>query len=371
MNNMLGYLKTYGSRSMHSLAFNELDAGVLSQIVYLPMEEFFVRKDRYTLREMADNLKDTPADKPYEFMLRPRLETLRLMGSSHRFGQALLRFFSCDTDKDYEKQFCACTLVFDDFAVIIYRGTDLTLAGWKEDFNMAYQCPIPAQEDAVRYLDTVALETDMPLYICGHSKGGNLAVYASLHGRPDAIKRTRAIYSLDGPGLWGEDASKLLARNNQPPIISLLPQKTLVGILFQQPEPYQVVRSRALSLLQHDPYHWQVENLRFRPAKNLSLASQLMDDSLEKWLAALTDKDRELFVETLYDIVSAPQRDTLGGIVKGGLRSARQMLSALKDVPDDVMAQLQNMVGLLFTSAYQTMKKRVMPKRKETNHAEA
>ena len=361
MKNMLRYLKKYAGRTMASLPFNELDAGLLSQIVYLPLEELFSQRGQLTMAEAAEALKDMPADKPYEFMLRPRLETLRLSGASRRFGNAPLRFFQCDTDKDFEKQFCAVTAFFDGFAVIIFRGTDLTLAGWKEDFNMAYQCPIPAQEDAVHYLDTVALQTKVPLLVCGHSKGGNLAVYASLHAREDAVRRIHAVYSLDGPGLWGDDADKLHQREDVPPIISLLPQKTLVGILFQQPEPYRVVRSRSLSLLQHDPYRWRVEGTRFKTAKRLSLASRLMDDSLEKWLTALSEEDRALFVETLYAIVAAPKRDTLGGIVRGGRRSAQQMLAALQDVPEDVMDKLQQMAGQLFTTAFSTIKGRLTP----------
>lgn len=369
MKNMLSYLKAYGSCTFRTLPFNEVDAALLSQIVYLPMKKYFDERDTYTIREMAENLKGIPADKVYEFMLRPRLKTLKKTAASHRFLKARLTYFAYDTDIHFEKQFCAFTCVLGDFAVITYRGTDLTLAGWKEDFNMAFQCPIPAQVDAVNYLNATALALKRPLYVCGHSKGGNLAVYASLHAKPEAVALIQGVYSLDGPGLWGEDAKKLSARQNQPPIYNLLPQKTLVGILFQQPEPYQVVRSRSFSLLQHDPYRWQVEGPRFRQAKNLSLTSQLMDDSLDQWLISLSEKDRELFVETLYNIVSAPKRDTLGGIVRGGRRSARQMLSALQDVPEDVMDQLQKMVGLLFTSTFQTIKNRLTPVGKRRKHA--
>ena len=366
MKNILTYLKRH-TLAISRQTFNELDAAILSQIVYLPLAEALTTHDRASMVAAWQALQDTPANKPYEFMLRPRLKTLQLSAASPRLQKAEVALFREDISNEIEMQFCAVTFLFADFAVVSFRGTDLTLAGWKEDLNMAYQSPVPAQRAAIDYLHLVASKTNLPLYVVGHSKGGNLAVYASMFCRHDVRRRIIALYALDGPGLRSEDSNKLASLPDKPQVFNLLPRRTVVGILFQQVQPYQVVYSRAPGLLQHDPYRWHVRGTRFVPCKQLSVTSRLMDDTLNQWMQSLSQEECRLFADTVYQIAAAAQQDSLGGIVKGGRKSAQKMVATMQNLPSDVRRSLLDMIGALFHHGWRRTWHTLLLQRKEAN----
>ncbi len=355
MANLLDYLAKYGDRPLQVLPLNELDAAVLGQIVYLPLTAAFVNSGSITMREAALFLKDYPADKPYEFLLRARLKTLQSAGESARFGDAALCFFRDDVDDLAEKQFRAVTYLCHDAAVITFSGTDLTLAGWKEDFNMAFQSPVPSQIEAVEYLAKVAAETPLPLVLTGHSKGANLSIYAGMFSPGAVRERIRRIYALDGPGLREDDCARLDALVLMPPVENYLPKRSIVGVLFNQVEPYHVVQSHAPGLLQHDVYRWQVDGTAFKYVKSLSGRSCFYDMALDDWLVTLPEEDRRLFVETLYHILSSSRQETLGGIVKGGRRSARRMLAAQASLSPNARRALRRMMAKLFAGSRRSM----------------
>ena len=355
MANLLDYLAAYGDRPLQVLPLNELDAAVLGQIVYLPLTAAFVNSESITMREAALFLKDYPADKPYEFLLRARLKTLQSAGESERFGDVALCFFRDDVDDKAEKQFRAVTYICHDAAVITFSGTDLTLAGWKEDFNMAFQSPVPSQLEAVEYLATVAAETPLPLVLTGHSKGANLSIYAGMFSPGAVRERIRRIYALDGPGLREDDCARLDALALMPPVENYLPKRSIVGVLFNQVEPFHVVQSHAPGLLQHDVYRWQVDGAAFKYVRSLSGRSCFYDMALDDWLVTLPEEDRQLFVETLYHILSSSRQETLGGIVKGGRRSARRMLAAQASLSPDARRALRRMMAKLFAGSRRSM----------------
>ncbi|MBQ4347238.1 MAG: DUF2974 domain-containing protein, partial [Firmicutes bacterium] len=84
---------------------------------------------------------------------------------------------------------------------MVFRGTDHSLVGWKENFNMSYEDVVPSQRDAMYYLDKMAQEYKGNIRLGGHSKGGNLAIYAAAHCRVKVRERIFAIYNNDGPGI--------------------------------------------------------------------------------------------------------------------------------------------------------------------------
>lgn len=121
----------------------------------------------------------------------PRFRNIQMLGYTEQFDAA------------EEKQFAAvCFQITPDLCYIAFRGTDSTLVGWKEDFNMAFKCPVPSQKTAVRYLTDAARHCRGKILVGGHSKGGNLAVYAAVKCSEDIQKRIERVYSHDGPGFW-------------------------------------------------------------------------------------------------------------------------------------------------------------------------
>lgn len=351
MDNVITYARDWGDQPFDALPFNEVDNVAFSQIVHLPFERAFEQYGRkyLSLRELSLALSDMSADRVYEIMLRPRLELLHTMGAGGRFGPLPFYQFVDDISQEDEKQFCAVTTRLPDgTTVIIFRGTDLSLAGWKEDFNMSFESPTPAQRQAVEYVKRAAIQTEDPLILLGHSKGGNLALYAASFCPSDIQGRIRRVYTSDGPGLIPQDAKRegYLAVKNR--VVSLLPQNSLVGLLLKQHKPYRVVRCRAIGLLQHDPFRWEVRATAFVGRKRLSYNSRMLDKTLDAWLARMPAHQRKLFADTLYEVVSASEADTLGSLVKNYRRSARAMLAAMRELDPDVRRMVRKTISALF-----------------------
>jgi len=196
---MIDYARDMGAMSFSDVPFGEIDQAILAQLVYLPLERALPSPSaRMTISALSQALADETADKIYEILLRDRLQLLHACGQSARYGDLLVSGFVNDISHEDEMQFCAMVVTLPDYCrAVCFRGTDLTLAGWKEDLNMSFDEPTPAQRRAVEYINEHA---DVPSIVLGHSKGGNLAVYGSTFC--DALPQSRItqVYTNDGPG---------------------------------------------------------------------------------------------------------------------------------------------------------------------------
>ena len=213
----------------------------------------------------------------------PRLRDVRVVGHVE------------STDVRAEKQFAAVTFrLTDDLSYVAFRGTDSTLVGWKEDFNLSFRCPVPSQVAAARYLADVAGRLDGELVVGGHSKGGNLAVYAAAR-----------VFSHDGPGFLPEFLATGEFANVAPRIDKTLPQSSLVGMLLEQQEGFRVVKSNRLLIWQHDPFSWRVDGRDFVYLDDLAPDARYLDAAISAWLSSRTNEERERFIDTLYSVVEA------------------------------------------------------------------
>ena len=234
-------------------------------------------------------------------------ELLFALCASPRFREVRLADLLFTFNVARQEQFCAGTFLLPDgSAYVAFRGTDATLVGWKEDFNMAYQCPVPAQADAAAYLDhAAALFGGRPLYVGGHSKGGNLAVYAASEAALEAQARIRRVFSHDSPGftadfLAGEGYARVRDR-----VEKTMPRSAIVGMCLETHEDYSIVESSSVSILQHDPFTWQVEDGDFVYAEEFSAGSRYLDRTVTTWLAGIDNEARGRFIDALYGVVAA------------------------------------------------------------------
>ena len=234
-------------------------------------------------------------------------ELLFALCASPRFRDVRLADLLFTFNVERQEQFCGGTFLLPNgSAYVAFRGTDATLVGWKEDFNMAYQCPVPSQADAARYLTHAAeLFDGCPLYVGGHSKGGNLAVYAASEAVPEAQARVRRVFSHDGPGftaefLAGEGYARVRER-----VEKTMPRSAIVGMCLETHEDYSIVESSSVSILQHDPFTWQVEDGDFVYAEEFSAGSRYLDRTVTAWLAGLDNEARGRFIDALYGVVAS------------------------------------------------------------------
>ncbi len=355
MDNVLSYLGWAAPQSWRDLPFNALDSLALSQLVYLPLEDAFLCRPAISI---ADALQALPGEeearKPYAFLLRQRLQVLQLMGQAPRYRDLMLSDFADVVSSEDETQFSAVTLTLENgIKVICYRGTDLSLAGWKEDFNMSFDSPVPAQEAALEYLHKAAAGSVTPLVLLGHSKGGNLAVYAAAYSMPAVQNRLLKAFTFDGPGLTEEAARSEGYLRVAGRIRSYLPRQSLVGLIFHQHRPYKVVKSGSLSIFQHDVFSWKVvpNEARFVHQRGLSRQSRILDKALDQWIGELSLDDRRLFCDTIYKVLTAASDETLSDLVRTDRRKARKILRATQDIPPEVRKGLRKAIGLLLSGA--------------------
>ncbi len=233
---------------------------------------------------------------------------------SQRFsGTSVIGYVNKISDTDEQKQFSALTfLIGEDTCFVAFRGTDDTIVGWKESFNMSFMSPIPAQTEAVKYLEDVAAAfPERRLYVGGHSKGGNLAVWAAVKCPAEVNERVVTVYNNDGPGFNSEFIESEEYALTRDRIRTLVPQTSIVGMLLEHEERYEVVQSTYTGLLQHNCFSWEIMGGRFIHLDTVTEESKKIDATLKGWLAELDIDKRKQILDSLYEILSATNAKTL------------------------------------------------------------
>ena len=268
--------------------------------------------------------------------------------ASPRFRDTRLTDFCFKTDHATEEQFAAMTFRLPDGSLYVaFRGTDSTVVGWKEDFNMTFLRPVPAQGEAAAYLNEIAEATDGPLYVGGHSKGGNLAVYAAAMLAPEHRSRLKRVFSHDGPGFQREFVASEAYRGIEPIMEKTLPKSSVIGMLMAEGDGYArvVVESDGFSLLQHNPFLWEVDvdACAFVEADGLSASSRYLDRTLDDWLDKYGLDERERFVDALFDVIRVTGANRFGEIMDNRKTMVPLMLDATEKLDPDVRAFVKDM----------------------------
>lgn len=359
--NIIDYLKWRGDLSFGQTPFNDVDSLILSQIIYIPFEGIVpsIRSTRtITLRNAAEKFFDMYDETKSSLgALLPKeiFELFRLAGQSVRFGEIRLSRYVNKINHATEIQFCAMTIFIDELneAFIDFRGTDDTIVGWKEDFNMGFMTPVPSQTESVRYFNYVISryvkeDPNLKIRLGGHSKGGNLAVFAAtfVQNVSDiAIQdRIECIYNFDGPGFDDkviQSEEYVLTRDK---IKTIIPQSSVVGMLLGHEEGYTVVKSNQVGLLQHDALSWEVVGTEFICLESVTDSSLVLDKTLKTWIRSMDPISAERFVTALFEILSATDAKTLTELMTGKNRSISVMMKAYAGEDEDTKKMLKSAV---------------------------
>jgi len=313
MANVFDYLKWRGDLSFSQDPPNEVDALIFSGLSYI---RFGALGEHYPEKPMA--LQEAAecffALEGYETCCRVEkdLDLLRAAAQTRRFGLSQLCMYRDLLIPEQETQFAAMTFLLDDETMFLaFRGTDNSLVGWKEDFNMTFQQTIPAQRLALQYTRDVALEHLRPMRLGGHSKGGNLAVFAAARSSPMIQEQILEVFNNDGPGftqyLMGDPGYVAMV----PKIRTFVPQSSVIGMLLEHEEPYTVIRSKSIGLLQHDLYTWDVMGREFLPVEEITEGSQFVDATIKTWFADMTNQEREQLVDVMYALLGSGGADSV------------------------------------------------------------
>lgn len=372
MGNIMDYLAWRGDLSFDKSEFCEVDGLALSVLSYvnfrgilsgkqgeqMPLGEacrlFF---EKYTKEEILSQLLSI---KMAAFVMEKMVQT-------ERFGDILLSHYVDRVDVSQEKQFAAVTIHLPGQAgtsYVSFRGTDDSVVGWKEDFNMCFKDSVPAQEEAVVYLEKAAEYTTGALIVGGHSKGGNLAVYASVHASPAVQERIHQVYNHDGPGFTGDMLEKEEYKKIRERITTIIPESSIVGMLLEHEEEYHVVKSSATGIMQHDPLSWEVEGPGFLYVKELSKESRIVNHALHSWIYHMEPEKREEFVEALFGIFKESEVVSLNDLNDGKWKKISEVLRAMGKLEPEAKEILGNTIKQFFHEANEAVKSVVMERGK-------
>ncbi|MBQ8912564.1 MAG: DUF2974 domain-containing protein [Lachnospiraceae bacterium] len=353
MANFMDYLDWRGDLSFEAAPINQVDNLILSELSYLKLDDivpmhgddkgvismYHVWKDYIYLGCDQSNLSYDPA---------PLLEKA---AHTERFKNVMLKDYLNVFDTDSHIQFAAVSFYLEDNLIYIaFRGTDGTIEGWREDFNISYMREVPGQMEAVSYVNEVAKDFKGKIILGGHSKGGNLAVYAGAFCSENVKDKIIKIYSNDGPGFNREIAKTNEYNAVLDKVEMIIPEASLVGILMSNKKERLVVKSDASGTMQHSPYSWQVLGDKFELAAKQNTASLMADDTLNNWLDSLDEDELEKFVNALFDILDASGATTLSELSDNKWAAFNAMVKAAKDMDKDTRDNLIMVVKRLADS---------------------
>ena len=305
MADMFDYLQWRGDILFSQMGVNDVDALIFSSLAYVHYED--VVPDSYgsfvTVRDAAQKLLELP-DASSRCRVPNDLTLLKAAAQTERFGRVGMTHYVSVFNPEADTQFAGMAFMMEDGSVFLaFRGTDNTLVGWKEDFNMSFQESVPAQRLALEFVKNFAFVTQAPLYLGGHSKGGNLAAYAGAKCGEAIQDRILQVYNHDGPGFSENMMTHEGYLRIVPKIRTLVPQSSVFGMLLEHEEPYTVIRSKHIGLLQHDPYTWEVMGGNFIQMEELTADSRFLDRTFKTWLAGMTPEERNEFFDAVFDLL--------------------------------------------------------------------
>ena len=330
MADMLDYLAWRGDIEFPQMPVNAVDALIFSTLSYIDFKDIVPDNpvQSISLEEAAAELFSL-AEPQDRVRVKKDLELLKAVADSPRFDNIKMTFYRSILIPEEDTQFAAVTIFLEDgSAYIAFRGTDGTLTGWKEDFNMTFQSSIPAQRLALEYVQEFAAAHPIPIWMGGHSKGGNLAVYAAAKCGELLQKRIVEVYNQDGPGFSEDMMQDPGYQNILPKLRSYVPQSSVIGMLLEHEEPYTIIKSSQIGIMQHDPYSWQVLGPDFLRVEELTADSRFLDRTFKHWLSQMSNAERSEFFDTVFDLLESTGAERTGEIIRPS--NVRAYLKLLK-----------------------------------------
>lgn len=318
MADMLDYIRWRGDLPFTVSPPNEVDAVIFSTLSYIPFRgrTVFHPEEAIPFSEAVEEFFSYP-EPPNYIRAQRDLDLLKAAGESVRFGNTRITEYRPKFIKEQDTQFAGVTFLLDDGSLFVtFRGTDNTLVGWKEDLSMSFRSVIPSQALAKQYLQDVLMTHSGPVRVSGHSKGGNVAVYAVSQSAPVIRDRVLEVYNQDGPGFSAEFLEDPGYRSILPKIRTYLPQGSMIGVVLYRAEPVIIVQSHETGIMQHDPFSWNICGTAITRMDALNANSRFFRLTMENWLAGFDMDDRVRLVNMLYDLLTSGDVEVMDDILQ-------------------------------------------------------
>lgn len=353
MSNVIEYIKRNGNLRFKDNELNELDKIILTRFSYLPFKEIILYK-KETIENISNKMKNLSLEK---FLWKDDKEFIIELGRTKRFKDLKVTDYKEIIDLKAEKQFSAITIWLPNRVKFIsYRGTDMSLVGWKEDLNMSFMKDIPSQLEGVEYLNEIGKKYFGKLIVGGHSKGGNIAVYSSIFCKDIIKRKILEVINADGPGfdksvISSENYLKMLERIN-----TYIPQSSVVGRLLEHEEAYEIIYSTQKGLMQHDIYSWQIEGNKLKRINSLTSDSQFFNKVVRNWLQTASQKQKENFVNIIYEVLISTEAKEISDLGVDTFKKITKAIKSYRNIDKEERREIEKMIKLFFESTIKGIK---------------
>ena len=338
--NILDYLRKYKDKTFEEMPFNEIDSLILSEMAYLNLHLYApLLEDHDFIKLQTMRIYNEDHFSYGSVDAKKNLKMIDLMKYGERFKTmqiGLCKEKFREGDKSATQFFAVTYILPDDTMYIAFRGTDITINGWKEDFHMVFMDTIPSQRDALTYINHV-LERygDRKFYIGGHSKGGNLAFYCAFNlDNKKWEKNLIHAYSFDGPGFKNGVKDFPSYERVKDRISKYMTHRDWVGMIYNNFRRQAIIVAATGFLLGgHDPFSWHVNlsKIRFVKARR-SRGYKNSELAFNRWIRKVSDEDKILACDVIFELLKdAKTVYDLPKAVGKVLFHGKEMLSGYSD----------------------------------------
>lgn len=363
MTNVFGYIDEQSDSLFRDRPFCEVDALVFAWLSYFEIEKLDnkgIDCRGMTLHELAESAEQNIGKfkKPDKLLKLISVLTgawmLKQVSDKTRFKDVRIGRYKTVTDHVNGIQFSVTSYILDTgVEVVSFRGTDTSVAGWKEDCMTTFSHTVPSQDLALEYLN--AGDSESPIILAGHSKGGYLAIYAASECRKDLVPRIEGIYNFDGPGFCFDISETANFNDLKDRIHSYVPGSSIVGMLQRHMDDYVVVSSMNRGVMQHYAFYWKIDGQSFVLRNNRNISSRTMDAAFNQWLDDLSFEDRKALVETIFSILEESGVKYFDEFSTAGFARIRAVISKMHNMDPHTKKMIRAFFGKLLRASKNEM----------------
>lgn len=358
MEGIIRYALLNGNRSFEELPFSKIDGLIFAQLSYFLFDGIVPKigedAEGVTFAEITEH-PDYENMFPLDRTANRNKMLLNALAYSRRYGKVKVNYYENILDAEKETQFSATAFIFENGdGAIAFRGTDATITGWRENFNMLYTSPVASQKLCVPYTERVCAKISGNVTLIGHSKGGNLAIWAGVMCTDPTKAKIVEIQSFDNPGFTDEFINLPEYTQMEPKIVKTVPEESMIGMILSNRGSYRVVKSEGSGFYQHDPFMWKVENNDFIDGERVVAKARIIDDTFNKWVFGFAQEERADFVDSLFTVIEKTNSQnamTFGQWSENLKGNPSAVLDAINELEPEKRQLMLKFFGNLFSSA--------------------
>lgn len=292
--NLVSYAENF-DKKFSELPFCDADSLILCQLAYMNLEYFKGESICDVLKAAKEKEIDLLKVAPYCY--EDCVSLLKALENNKRLRD--VKIIDADNKLSSEMKYQYGIALFDckDFVYVACRGTDDHMVGWLEDVDLIYTEALASHKLSIEALTKYAKETDKPIVVGGHSKGGNIAVYISSFCEKEIRDRIIAVYNYDGPGFLERDMADERYKAAISKVQKYCPEFSVFGMVLNNGAEYKTIYSHSSGIWQHYLFNWQINKNdgSLVIADTTCHASKTIRLVIEKVLPTMSFEERALF----------------------------------------------------------------------------